>query len=306
MTDRHDIVSAGDIMVECMLDLPRLPEPKSTVIVDSGRVNLGGPAINVAWHLSQLGQHPRLVGLYGLRDRPLVDQLFANSAVNLAGLIGGEGASDLLVGFITDEGHRSVYVRMPAPAATVERFSNECLSAYCLILNGSQHAALRAVYVQLVELFSPRITAFNPSYAIYTYEDELLAALIAAATLTILNERETQYACQRLGMNDAQALSQQTKGYLVTTREDKGAHIWKQGQGVHIPSVSGITGDVIGAGDAFFSGLLHEILSGRDPKAAGKFGAALAAFVVEDGNPRPAVKEHQVCDRLSERMSERY
>jgi sugar/nucleoside kinase (ribokinase family) len=71
---------------------------------------------------------------------------------------------------------------------------------------------------------------------------------------------------------------------IVTCDED-GASIYPtRGAGFHLPSTSGVRGDVIGAGDAFLSGFVDGYLHSRDVTTAARMGIEVAAQTARSGH----------------------
>jgi sugar/nucleoside kinase (ribokinase family) len=134
---------------------------------------------------------------------------------------------------------------------------------------------------------------------VYTYDLKVLEAVVAASDLTILNHRETGFVCKEFGVRDACELSRRFHdGCIVTTGEDRGAIVYRNGHLTGVPSISRIPGNVLGAGDAFLAGLLADRRAGKIPEEAGLFAAALASIVARTGELRPVVTEDAVRESM--------
>lgn len=286
-----EIVVAGDIMIECMLHVPHMPERNSTVIVGPQSIQVGGPAINIAWHLAHLGRQPRVVGFLGRKDERLVQGLFGDMAVDTTGLIRHDGATDLLASFLTPDGHHSAYALADLIPDAVAEVVARCGNPRCLVLNGSRQAALRTAFLRLSRNSRSQLIAFNPSYSVYVYGAEELSLLINAANVTILNEHESIHVCNVLNIKDLQELSDYTAGCIVCTHGKRGSELWVKGKNTQIPVFSQAEGDIVGAGDAYLSGFLHELMDSHSFETAGLFGAAIASHVVVQREPRPVTSD---------------
>jgi ribokinase len=288
----------GDIMIECILrDAP----PGTTWVCDPGDFALGGPAINVAWHLTHLDRRSRVIGCIGDRDQAIL-KTFADAGVDISQVILQSGASDQLVAVVTKGIHRSVYIRASISDAIYGLMIDACHGAEYIVLNGSRHPRLRRGFAQLAASTSAFV-AFNPSYAVFTYDPHELDAVITASRLTILNETETEFVCERLAARGAEELSRRFGECVVTTLGDRGAIIYRDGRSSRIPSVSGTKGDVLGAGDAFLAGLLIEMAAGQSVENAGRFAAALASVVVTSGEIRPPTDSVTLQRYIKERQA---
>jgi len=298
MNTDTDIVCAGDIMIECFLHIPSLPQQNTTLVLDSVRQELGGPAFNLCWYLSQYGRQPRLVGPFGLRNRSLVVEALSSAHLDDSGLIPIEGDTDLLITMLTDYNHHSIYLRSHLPDAINSEILTRCGQPKRLILSGSRHPALRRTFLLLADMFQGEMLAFNPSYAIYEYDSTELAALLRKANVAIVNEQEAEHVLRVMDLKDYGQLSRFVPGFLIVTLGKKGVRVFQKEGILEIGSFATGTSNAVGAGDAFFAGFLHEMFGNGSLADAARFGSALAAYVVESSQIRVRISEQQVRQRL--------
>jgi sugar/nucleoside kinase (ribokinase family) len=152
--------------------------------------------------------------------------------------------------------------------------------------------------VDLAATFGGKMIAFSPSYALYEYDPSELSALLHASDLVVLNEQEANYATRLLDARDWRELSQGVPGSLIVTLAERGAQAYRGDAMIGTPSYSGLDGDVIGAGDAFCAGLLHDMLAGTEFEDAMQFGAMVAAQVVRAREVRTRISEAQIRQQL--------
>ena len=183
----------------------------------------------------------------------------------------------------------------------VAELVGSCSGAHCLVLTGSRHQLMRQAFVRLAKDAGRTFLVFNPSYTVETYSREEFGTLVGSMDVAILNKQEAQYVCDTFGFADPAALSCRMRGALVVTSGKAGATAWQCGNATDVPSLSTSESNVDGAGDAFLAGFVHQLLLGDTTKLAGVFGAALASFVVESGDCRPAVTRAEVWERLQKR-----
>jgi sugar/nucleoside kinase (ribokinase family) len=218
-----DTVCVGDIMAEYILDFPSLPPVNGTLVVDSHSKEIGGPAFNICWYLSQFGIPPLLVGLFGKRDRLLIANSISSSNLSDSGLISFEGETDLIIIMLSGHHHHSVYFRTHLPEEVGAEILARCDHPKRLILTGSRHFVIRRSFIDLAEKFNGNILAFNPSYAIYEYDKEELTTLLLSANIIIMNQNEAEYACKIFGLYDLGHLSENVPGCLILTLGGKGS-----------------------------------------------------------------------------------
>ncbi|MFN0055679.1 MAG: carbohydrate kinase family protein [Planctomycetales bacterium] len=289
-----DIAVVGDVMVEYILEKGDFPQLGTTRIIDDVQVEIGGPPINVLWHLTHLGRSPRLVACVGARDQAVLQQQLPEIDWSRQSLLNRHDWTDTLIEFRDSaERFRALYVRVDPGAGIHDALQDEIGAPDCLILNGSRHAFLRTGFCQFIREARRRkrhcLIAFNPSYAIATYSSKELMDLLALADVTILNRKEVACTLRFAGGTTRRKLSDSIPGILIATDEDRGAVIWNGGKKTVVPSLSGLCGDFLGAGDGFFSGYLHQHLNRDTPLAASEFAARFAALVVRSQKIRPKV-----------------
>lgn len=295
-----DVVCAGDIMVECILRMPSLPAADTTLVLDSAIQELGGPAFNICWYLSQLGRRPQLVGPFGLRNRPLITEALCSCQLEQIGLIPIEGDTDLLIALLTDNHHHSIYLRTRLPDGIGPEIVARCGQPRVLILTGSRHCAIRKAFLVLADAFRGELLAFNPSYAIYEYDSTDLFQLLSKAHVAILNRQEAEYACKALALEDISQLAKDSSGSLIVTLGHKGMRMYRRKDMLEIGSYATASSNPVGAGDGLFAGFLHEALTGASLPDAARFGSVLAAYVVESSQVRIQISGSQIRRRLAE------
>ena len=286
-------------MVELLLQLPSIPGPNSTVIMDGAKQDLGGPALNICWNLSKLGHTPHLVGIYGLSDESFVEKALSDAKIEQSGLIKIDNYSDKLISILTPQAHHSIYLRTKFSERIGDEFFNKCASAQRLVLVGSRHSILRTKFLSLAKGFKGELLAYNPSYAIYEYEKFELEQLITKTDVMILNEQEGKHACQLLNVGHFPQLPRKKGAILIVTKGENGASIYRDN--FHFDSKSIVRGKkemTIGAGDAYFSGFLHAIFNGKSIEDAATFGSALAGHVVQSSKVRTEFSEFQIRQEL--------
>ena len=260
MKKNLDTICVGDIMIEFLLPLP----PKnSTMVTNLAHQELGGPAFNICWHLSNLGHLPRLVGPYGKQNQAMVTQQLRSANLERSGLIPIDGDTDTLFAMLKAETHYSVYLKSQVPQNMKRKIVLKCGSPACLILTGSRHAIIRKSLLYLANAFDGRLLAFNPSYAIYEYDDTSLIQILKKSDIVILNEQEAEHTRKTLRLRITDQIPRKSNGILVVTKGSRGCKIYGSRNVEKIESYAVKNSESVGAGDAFFSGFLHETLKGR-------------------------------------------
>jgi sugar/nucleoside kinase (ribokinase family) len=276
-----------------------LPPADTTVVVDSVVGQVGGPVFNVAYYLSALGLRTRLVAPYGERDREVVEDALSASHLDAIGLIPIPGDTDRLFAFLTNQHHYSFYVRAPISDEVQREYLERAVGSAWVVLTGSRHRATRKAFVELARTFEGDWLAFNPSYAIYEYESSELRHLLNRTHLVLFNEQEASHAFRLLGLMAERDLSSVVSGTMIVTLGSKGGRVYNAGQSAEFDSFGSSKRNAIGAGDAFFAGVLFEKFRGASMSEAVDFGKALASRIIECAEVRVVISESQIREALT-------
>lgn len=272
-------------MLESSVQVGTLPGADATVIVDSVRRRLGGPALNMAAHLASLGHTVRLGGVLGRWDEALFRDQLPDVPIDPDSLCWIEGSSDVLFYFKTEKHYSAVYQRAKLPDDLRARYAGLSDDADILVLAGSRHFEIRRVFARVAATAPARWKVFAPNYALELFGREELEDILPLVNLVSLNEAELHQMLLCMDLTDIRSLQRLTGASILVTRASDGAQLHTPTSALELPSLSGRGGDVIGAGDAFLSGMLHGLHAGLALGEAATCGSrAAAAFVRADSN----------------------
>lgn len=267
-------------MFESSVRLDALPEANTTLIVDTVHRRLGGPALNMASHLASLGHAVHLGGVVGRWDEVLLRDQLASVSLDLGNMCWIDGSSDVLFYFKTEQQYSGVYQRAILPGDLQARYASLAANADILLLAGSRHTEVRVLFGQLAAAASARWKVFAPNYALPLFDREELVAILPSVDLVSLNETELQGLLRCFGMASVCELQHLTSAAILITRASDGAQLHTMNSVLELPSLSGRSGDVVGAGDAFLSGMLHSLHKGQAVEEAATCGSRAAASFV--------------------------
>lgn len=282
-------VCVGELMWEVIQTTKTRPRRNQTHVVSGESRRLGGPVINVAWYLEQLGQEPVVASPYGDRQESAVRKEFQRMGLGTSGLVPYDGLCDLLIAHVSPKHHYSVYIREEVSLAAVNAVRTQCQGFDCQVLLGSRHPQIRSLFTRL-PVSQATLRVFNPSYAIPEYEGSELARVMARSHITILNLDEATEAKRLLGLRSRRALVEASSDWVIVTKGREGAEILGRSESWTVPSYSHTSRDVIGAGDAFIGGLVHSLMSGQKMRAACEHAARVAAEVADTGRIRARLR----------------
>jgi sugar/nucleoside kinase (ribokinase family) len=276
------IVAIGDVFLQLISSQSQEQTYQRTIIADSAQAEYGGSAWNVAWNLEQLGWNTRMLAQHGpdavgrLPPLPIsgrdalepswckhtrTDQLlvFPNIAMPAIYLFGRLSQHELDAMFTDAGGHAAI------------------------VFAGSRHPELRRRTFDTLFSHPGPLRVFSPSYTVYEYGTQELAAFLAHADIAIVNRREAAFLKDVFSADEAAVMARANIAGIVM-RDVDGAAIYPAGKSsFHLPSTSGVRGDVIGAGDAFLSGFVDGFLRSRDVNAAARAGIEVSAQTALSG-----------------------
>jgi sugar/nucleoside kinase (ribokinase family) len=279
---RDTIAAVGDLLLQLISSQSQECAYQRSLLVDAAEAEYGGAPWNVAWNLDQLGWTVRLLAQHGAdavgrfpplpvsgsealepvwRKRTRTDQLlvFPNIAMPTIYLM-GRLSEDELDAMLADTGKHAA-----------------------IVFAGSRHPELRRRILGALFSQAAPLRVFSPSYTLYEYPAEELAAFLAHADISIVNRSEAAFLAKVFAADEAAVMVRARIAGIVTCDED-GATIYPSGgAGFHLPSTSGVRGDVIGAGDAFLCGFIDGFLRTRDLAAAARMGIEVSAQAVRWG-----------------------
>ena len=271
------IICVGDIDMDLIVAVPRLPARDEKVSGHRIALAPGGMAANVAVALARLGAPARIIGAIG-EDAAGEDALTALRAegVDVAHAVRRTGAATFMCVILVDASGEKSLVRVNSPAylPCPSDLSKAAFDDACHVhmtftepeLYQATVARARAVGVSLsLDLESADLPATADEF------DQLLAPLNILFT-SQKSRLEAERRFGRLSLHDGCT--------LITTRGADGAQLEGSGGVVDVPGIDTDVVDTSGAGDAFAAGFLYSSLHGADSPDALRFANALAALSV--------------------------
>ncbi|MHB8882913.1 MAG: carbohydrate kinase family protein [Thermodesulfovibrionales bacterium] len=120
----------------------------------------------------------------------------------------------------------------------------------------------------------------DPGQSLTQWTGEDLREWISGSHILISNDYELEMIMKIAGLSKNDLL--RMTGSLITTLGEKGSLISTMGEETAVPAAQpGEVVDPTGAGDAYRSGLIKGLVSGRDLTTAAKMGAVAAAYAIE-------------------------
>ena len=248
----------------------------------------GGTAGNIAYNLTLLGEEPVILATGGKDFGPYEDWLL-RLGLPLGGIrpISQEFTAGAYI--TTDLGDNQITGFNPGAMKYPSEFNfdginpNETLAIVAPGNLEDMQAYSRAYKTKGV----PYI--FDPGQSIPAWDGADLKEMATGALALIVNDYELEMFRKKTGLDEAGILEETTT--LVTTKGEEGSVILTSKGEEDIPAIPARrVADPTGAGDAYRAGLIKGLILGLPWTIAGRMGAVLASFAVE----QQGTQEHQL------------
>lgn len=282
-----EVLTLGDINIDTVWPIDRLPEPGHDAYVQAVSSGLGGATLNTAIVLDRLGQAAAVLSCLGCdpyagQARAMISQTGVNQAYIVENAKHNTGLIFILVTpdgertMITYRGANVYYPAEDVPETAFRDASILHISGYSLLQKPQADAVWRAVaFAQKYHVAISLDTGLEPALII---PDEL-RRLIATADICISGPKETG---QLFGTDDpenaARYLLREGVQLAGIKLGEKGCYLADAKADCFCPAFSVEVKDTTGAGDSFTAGLLYGWLRGWDLPACAVLGSALGAL----------------------------
>lgn len=267
----------GDLAVDMVTDLPRCFVIGGNTLLQTPKIVAAGVAGNMAWYLKQLGIDPIVVATIGddswgilLKDQ-LIQAGISTELIRTSKM--HTGFFLLLVdkkGERTMIGSRSANTELSVTAEEIVNVHPQWIhvSGYSL-LNHNYERVMKTVRRASEDLAVPISTDLEGISAEGRH--------IGLEGVTVFCNDEEFRAYFRTSLRKIATKTRQT---IVVKAGPRGCYLISRQRLTHFPSAAKEVVDTTAAGDAFNSGYIASILSGRDESAACRFANAVAALKI--------------------------
>ena len=286
--------------------------------------NPGGAPANVAVAAAKLGSHTAFIGKAGNdMHGNFLKLVLEKEKVETKGMLLDDAYFTTLA-FVNvgEDGERSFsFARKPGADTRIEKeeIDIEILDRTQIFHVGSlslteQPARDTTLYAIRRAKEKGSIISYDPNYRASLWKDEETAktqmrSLIPYADIMKISDEETEMLTGKVSPEEAaEVLFQKGIKIAVVTLGSKGAYLYCNEGGTHIPGFVSNAVDTNGAGDSFWGGFLYCISrSGKSPEQFAmeelkdyvRFGNAVASLCVEKKGAIPAMPE---LEKVKERM----
>jgi ribokinase len=295
---RKRIVVVGSVNLDLVATSPRVPAPGETLTGQEFSTFSGGKGANQAVGVARLGYPVSMIGKVG--DDAFGAQLkraLREPGVDVRAVDTGKGSSGVALINIGADGQNSIVV---VAGANGQMRPADIRKNAPLLARAGMILAQLEIPLQALEALG----AFAHQHKIPFMLDpaparELPASLLASVTWITPNESETRILC---GLDAKEPVTPSTAARcaeLLLARGPRNVIIKMGAQGAFLATAEGecqmasafpVTAvDSTAAGDAFNAGFAVSLLEGKNPLAAARYAAAVAAISVTRKGAQPSM-----------------
>lgn len=273
----------GHTTMDHIMDVPRFPEPNTSIEVVRHRTYHGGTGANIAFNAAKLGVPVALASFVGDDFPDDFRESLTDAGVDLTDLREVAGYTTPACWIMTDPGQNQVAVMNQGPMRDAARFA---VAAHAVDSAEWVHICTgRPEYYAKVVNRARRkgkMVSFDPGQELhYVYTPETFGAMLDKSDVFFANESESRRALHYLGLRKVEDLLDRV-GTLVLTKGKRGSRILTRKEDLDIPAVRPERfEDPTGAGDGFRSGFYAALSRGLGMETAGMAGATAASFIIE-------------------------
>ena len=292
------IVVTGSLAYDCIMVFPgyfkdhilpdKLHQLSVSFLVDSMTRQWGGCAGNIAYNLSLLGEHPRIMGTVG-QDFAEYRRWLEAQGSDTTGIVEIEDEFTATCTIITDMADNQLAGFYPGAmfmAHTLSFRAHDPHSIEVVIISPNEPSAMVQYARECRELSIPYI--YDPGQQVVRLSGRELVDGMQGAKMLIVNDYEFEMMRNKTGLSEGDILD--LTGVVIITKGEHGSVIETKGKTLEIPIVKPRqVVDPTGAGDAYRAGIIKGYVHGCSLDTMGKMGSLTATYAIE----APGTQNHR-------------
>ena len=282
-TKGNAFLVVGDLNVDLVGQLPRLPGPDEEVAMSALAISAGGTAGNTAVALARLGVRAAVLSAVGsdvLGD--MLVRMLAEEGVDARWCLRSSRPTGLCFAAVEPGGERRLLTHRGANRdLTPADVADEALAwADAVHMTGVDPAVAEAVVHKARKAGRP--LSFDPGNMMAAAHPDTVLRVGAAAWITFVSRTEARLLT---GTTTPAAVARRLAGAgwrrTVLKLGEEGSVLLVDGEvGPHVPAFRVPVVDTIGAGDAFDAGFLWACARGCELETCARYASAVAAMAI--------------------------
>ena len=299
MSNNFEVVCFGDINLDYIGKVDRVPEKDEEVPLEDLKTFSGGAGTNVAVALARLGSKVAFIGSIG--DDSIGNNLLKEislEGVDTSHVVIKKGyGTGIVFSIVDNEGERRLLTYSDANLQTKENDFSEKFIKKAKILHMSSPYLPVVPYLINIAKKNNLIVSFDPGTLISRYGIDKIKSILANVDILFLNTVEYQQFTGSSNLNNLDLFIELGCKMIIYKQGKKGSLIHtSRGTEVCMPSFSVKAIDSTGAGDAFAGAFLHGYIRNYATEELMKFSSAVAALSIMQKGAKeglPKAKEVQ-------------
>lgn len=279
----RELLVSGHVNVDRFLGLPEFPSVDRSVPVESHRVELGGPATNLALTASRYGVATGVVARVGADFPDAFRERLRRAHVDLRGLETIPGVSTPTAYVLEDHrgGQRTLMDQGPMGTPPRRDRPRPWLSEYSWLHLTTGDPAFQLRLLAEGRAHGLHVTADPAQEVHYRWDRGRVRRLLAGSEILFGNRAELERVARFVGVRGPAELGASVP-LVVRTEGPGGATAWDRSGTVHVAGTRPRrVRTFVGAGDAFRGGFYAAWFGGEDLRACLRAGARAASRWLE-------------------------
>ncbi len=287
MSESNFLGVFGHVNVDFIMDVPKLPQPDSSIEVSNVKRFFGGTGSNIAMVASSLGVQTALASFVGTDFPADFKAALNNAGVDIADLVEVEDVLTPTCRILTDPEQAQIGIMDQGPMALMDDYEiarHTVESSKVIHIGTGRPGYYRRVMELAGELGKP--VYFDPAQEIhYVYDASGFRELLGMSNTLFVNQSELATALKYLGEDNEQAILELVDTLIITLGRD-GSRILQDDNELTIPAIDpSVVIDPTGAGDAYRAGFYAGLSRNMDLEKCGLLGASASSFIIEGEGP---------------------
>jgi len=295
------ILTIGNINVDLICQVPRLPTPDDKVIVSNLSIVPGGGACNFAVGLSRLGSKVALFGHVGndQNGKAGLESLQAEN-VDISNVVIEEKIPTGFVIILVDKNGQTIKIgyREANALLSPSDITKRLLKGVTLVHVSSVSAEVAFKVAEICNVMGIE-GSIDFGGELMNQSQEVLLKIVDSFSIVFMNkiafEKTFNVAPNEQGLKIAQS---RDIGILNVTKGDQGSYLVTRKDILKIPIWNVPVIDTTGAGDAYAAGFIHYFQEGLSLYEIGKKAAACAALQITLSNARDGMPMREDVDEF--------
>ncbi len=270
-----DLSVFGHVNIDEYINVPNIPSFGS-INITGRNTYLGGTATNIAKVSAMLGLSVQIYSIVSNSFPGEYIKYLESLGIDTKNLLIDKHISHGPSCYIVSDGEKQVAYIDQGPMETMENFKIKSKPAGSWIHFATGKPEVYIKIIKEYDLEKSRIL-FDPGQELtYRYDKKSFLSLLDSAEITVMNEKEFEFARKMVGINKLKNAKN-----IIITKGARGCEYFTKS--ITIEQEKVYSGETTGSGDAFRAGLYYALKNNHDIIEACKIANKVAGIVIKHG-----------------------